>query len=294
VYVPSDLDDLDDVTAPTPTSGDFLQWDGTAWVNQDDGLVPTGGLEGQILAKTTDTDHDISWIDNYTGDLRIICKNDSGVTINKADVVMAVGAVGDRIQIEKAVADGSVAARYMLGLAAANIPDGEEGYVQMLGEIRQVDTDDYLIGTVLYIDPAVHGGLTDVTPTSPDLAEAVAIVTRSHPTTGILFVRMWSQGESLGELYDVALGTPSDGDVLTYDSTTGVWAAAAPTGGGGGGGASVLSDFVDPYSYIGVAPSGSATSAAVWDITRIEMDTGFPVTTATGVEWDDRLTETYS
>jgi hypothetical protein len=62
----------------------------------------------------------------------------------------------------------------------------------------------------------------------------------------------------------------------------------------GGGGALVQSDFVDPYSYIGVAPSGSATSASVWNITRIEMDTGFPVTIATGVAWDDRLTETYS
>jgi hypothetical protein len=174
------------------------------------------------------------------------------------------------------------------------VADGSSGFMTITGEVPHLNTAAYTIGDVLYIDPAVPGGLTDVTPTSPDLAEAVAIVTRSHPTTGILFVRMWSQGESLGELYDVALGTPSDGDVLTYDSTTGVWAAAAPTGGGGGGGASVLSDFVDPYSYIGVAPSGSATSAAVWDITRIEMDTGFPVTTATGVEWDDRLTETYS
>ena len=27
------LNDIGDVTAPTPTSGDFLQWNGTAWVN---------------------------------------------------------------------------------------------------------------------------------------------------------------------------------------------------------------------------------------------------------------------
>ena len=35
------LDNLSDVTAPTPTSGDFLKWNGTAWVNQS-GVVTTG------------------------------------------------------------------------------------------------------------------------------------------------------------------------------------------------------------------------------------------------------------
>ena len=28
-----DLDDLGDVSAPTPSAGDVLQWNGTAWVN---------------------------------------------------------------------------------------------------------------------------------------------------------------------------------------------------------------------------------------------------------------------
>lgn len=35
----------------------------------------------------------------------------------------------------------------------------------------------------------------------------------------------------LDDLSDVNLGTPSDGDVLTYDSTTGKWVADAPSGG---------------------------------------------------------------
>jgi hypothetical protein len=54
------------------------------------------------------------------------------------------------------------------------------------------------------------------------------------------------------------------------------------------------SDFVDPYSYIGIAPVGSAESAAVWKITRIEIvGNTITVTVATNVKWDDRLTETY-
>jgi len=213
-----------DITEPA-VSGDFLQWNGTAWVNQDDGLIPAGGLEGQIIAKVTDADHDLEWIDNYTGDLRILAKNDSGVTISKGQVVMAVGAVGDRIEIAKAVADGSVSSKYMLGLASQDIIDSEEGYIQLLGEIRNLNTSAYAIGTVLYIDPASAGGLTSTEPTSPNLAEAVAIVTRSHASTGILFVRMWSQGESIAELHDVAINseTLATGDVIRYNASTGVW-----------------------------------------------------------------------
>jgi microcystin-dependent protein len=224
------IDDIADVTITDAASGDFLQWNGTAWVNQDDGLVPAGGLEGQIISKVTDTDHDLQWIDNYTGDLRIIAKNDSGVTISKGQVVMAVGAVGDRIQIAKAVADGSVSSKYMLGLASQDILDSEEGYVQMLGEIRNLNTIAYAIGTVLYINPASAGGLTNTEPTAPNLAEAVAIVTRSHASTGILFVRMWSQGESVSELHDVSLTSPDSGDVLTYNGSVWVNTPGMPSG----------------------------------------------------------------
>lgn len=218
---PGPLSGLSDTTITLPVAGDFLQWNGTAWINQDDGLIPAGGVEGQIIAKVTDANHDIQWIDNYTGDLRIIAKNDSGVTISKGQAVMAVGAVGDRIEIAKAVADGSVSSKYMLGLASQDILDSEEGYVQMLGEIRNLNTSAYAIGTILYINPASVGGLTSTKPTAPNLAESVAIVTRSHASTGILFVRMWSQGESISELHDVAIDTLTSGQFLKWNGT--VW-----------------------------------------------------------------------
>jgi hypothetical protein len=54
------------------------------------------------------------------------------------------------------------------------------------------------------------------------------------------------------------------------------------------------SDFVDPYSYIGIAPNGSLESDPVWLITRIDVGPPVVVATATNVAWDDRLTETYT
>jgi hypothetical protein len=75
----------------------------------------------------------------------------------------------------------------------------------------------------LFIDPDVAGGLTDDEPESPALDMSIAIVTRSHASTGIIFVRMWNQGVDLGEINDVLITTPADEQILAYDATAGIW-----------------------------------------------------------------------
>jgi hypothetical protein len=188
-----------------------------------DGLLPAGGLEGQILSKTTDTDYDAQWIDNFAPDTRILVKNDSGVSLAKGTPVMAVGATGDRIRVAKAVADGSVEPRYMLGVMFETVANGSEGYLTLTGEITNLNTSAYTIGDILYIDPNTPGIFTTTAPSSPDLAMAVAIVTRVNASSGRIFVRMWDQQSGLHEQHDVLIDTPADNEVLAYDSTSGVW-----------------------------------------------------------------------
>jgi hypothetical protein len=55
-------------------------------------------------------------------------------------------------------------------------------------------------------------------------------------------------------------------------------------------------DWVAPYSYCGSAPNGSAESASVWTIYRIQVASDGTVTTlsATNVKWTDRLTVNYT
>jgi hypothetical protein len=194
------------------------------------GIVPEGGLEGQILAKDTGADYAMSWIDNTTDALKMIVKNDSGANIAKGTPVMAVGAVGDRIRVAPAVSDGSVAAQYMLGVSSEIIENGEEGYVNLLGPIQGIPTGAYPIGTVLYIDPTAPGTFTSTVPVAPAIDLAVAIVTTQHVTNGRIFVRMWSQGQTLGELYDVITTGAATGDVLALDAS-GVWMPVAPEAG---------------------------------------------------------------
>jgi hypothetical protein len=169
-------------------------------------------------------DYATEWIDNYAPDTRIIVKNDSGVGISRGDALMAVGATGDRIRVAKAVANGSVEPRYMLGLAHDDIANGAEGFLTMTGEVSRVNTASYSIGTVLYIDPDIAGALTTTEPSSPELVMPIAIVTRAHAVTGRLFVRMWSQQSGLHELHDVLTDTsPADNEVLAYDSASSLW-----------------------------------------------------------------------
>jgi hypothetical protein len=66
---------------------------------------------------------------------------------------------------------------------------------------------------------------------------------------------------------------------------------------GGSGGGEVRSDFVSPYTYTGLADAGTSESTASWLIRRSEFDAGgsFVATlTASAVEWDDRLTASYT
>lgn len=68
----ADLDDVDMSTAPT--SGQALKWNGTKWAPAADATggsggssLPTGGTTGQVLAKASNTDGDVEWVDAASG-----------------------------------------------------------------------------------------------------------------------------------------------------------------------------------------------------------------------------------
>jgi len=65
----------------------------------------------------------------------------------------------------------------------------------------------------------------------------------------------------------------------------------------GSSGLAVRSDFVSGAMYMGTAPSGSSESSAVWTIRKTVVTSAGAIstrTTATSVQWADRLTATYS
>jgi hypothetical protein len=166
-------------------------------------------------------------------------KNTSGVQINKGMAVMATGVVGSSTKIEcaRAVANGTVPAQYMLGIATQNIPNNEFGYVAWFGSIRGFNTtganktvpEVWVDGDILYFDPAYPGELTKNQPAAPNLDLPIAIITNAA-NNGAIFVRM-KTGETMNELHDVSAASPNSGDVLIYDAVQTRWEAAAVTAG---------------------------------------------------------------
>lgn len=193
---------LDTLATPTPTTG-MMFWD-------QDAQTPDVQLDANLSAKMF---QDEFWY----------VKNQTGSQINKGTVVMAVGTLGasSRILVAPMVADGSVSAKYILGIAAENIPDGGDGSVMRAGKIRQLNTSSYSEGAVLYADPATPGGLTATLPQAPNLKLAVAFVVHSA-TNGVLAVRV-EVGSDLYEDHRVQVSSPTNGQALIYDSVDQRW-----------------------------------------------------------------------
>lgn len=124
------------------------------------------------------------------GTLGWYVKNQTGSQIDKGTVVRAAGTVGnsDQILIDKMIADGSIEAKFTLGITAEDIADGSDGWVFSHGKIKPLDLSAYNSGAVLYVSTTVSGGLTDTVPVAPDLVLPIGFVVDST-SNGTLAVR---------------------------------------------------------------------------------------------------------
>lgn len=151
-------------------------------------------------------------------------KNNSGVEIPAGSFVMATGAQGDRITIAKAITNGTISPEYMIGVAAHTIVIGSEtGLITTNGTVKDINTNLWPVGTILYPNPSVAGGLTSTKPPAPNIKTPIAIVLRQHEETGRIYVRMSSGSVLGGTDSNVEISSPQNGDILSYNSSTQIW-----------------------------------------------------------------------
>lgn len=191
-----------------------VQW------NRDDGTMDVGLYGGSVL--------------QVGQELMYYAKNTSGGLIANGTPVMFTGTVGSsgKLTFGLAVADGSVLADYMMGVATQDIADNEFGYVTSFGLVRGFNTtgapygEVWADGDLLYFDPATPGTWTNVKPVAPAIDVPVAVVVNAGSGgSGSIFVRM-TVAEALSRLQDVYIngtGTPLAGQVLIYDATQQRW-----------------------------------------------------------------------
>jgi hypothetical protein len=154
--------------------------------------------------------------------------NNSGATITKGTVVYINGGQGNLPTITKAQANTEVASNQTIGLVRADITNMNNGYVTVAGTLIDLDTNGFSTGQTLYLSPSVAGGYTSTKPTSPNHIVYVGVVVRAHPTQGVIEVKIQNTQE-LSESSDVLITTPTNGQILQYDSATSLWKNVAGT-----------------------------------------------------------------
>lgn len=150
-------------------------------------------------------------------------KNQTGSPITKGTAVYASGTLGasGRILVSPMIANGTIPARFFLGIVAETIANGADGYVMNKGKIRQINTNAYNEGDVLWVSPTTAGALTATEPTAPSLKLAVAFVVHKN-TNGVIAVRS-TTGVRIADASDVEYSGAADNSFLVYNSSTGVW-----------------------------------------------------------------------
>lgn len=210
--VVTDYIDLPEI-GPHVTQARRVQW------NLDDGTMDIGLYGGSVLQVGQETHY-------YS-------KNTSGALIANGTPVMFTGTVGasGKLTFGLAIADGSVPAEYMMGVATQDIANNAFGYITSFGLVRGFNTSGtpygevWADGDLLYFDAAAAGTWTNVQPVAPNISVPVAVVVNAASGgSGSIFVRM-ELSESLNNLQDVYIngGGPTDGQILAYDAANFRW-----------------------------------------------------------------------
>lgn len=186
----------------------------------------TADNPGEITWNSDDGTLDVRLNSNVTlqlgQELVALAYNDEATTITNGAVVSISGAQGQRPAILEASAASHTLSEHTIGIATESIASGETGYITTFGLVRNLDTSAWSEGTVLYLSDSVSGGLTSTKPTSPNHNIVIGWVTRSHASSGSIFVSV-KVGNELHELCNVEITSVTDGDVLTYDSGNARW-----------------------------------------------------------------------
>lgn len=157
-----------------------------------------------------------------------LVRNQSGATMTAGTVIYISGATGNKPLIAKALATGDATSAQTYGIVQANIANNADGYIVIIGNVGDLDTSALTEGQQLYLSATTAGAYTTTKQYAPNHLVYVGIVLRSHPTQGIIGVKI-QNGYEMDELHNVAAQSPSNGDILQYVSSTSLWTKTAGT-----------------------------------------------------------------
>ena len=213
------LDGLTDVTISAPANAQVLTYNSTTsqWENQ----TPSGGGGGGDMYKSTyDVDND--GVVDSAETTQIIVRNSTGSTLTKGQVVYLNGATGYRPNAVLSQANTEATSSKTIGIVVANISNNSDGYVAVSGTLHNLNTSAFADGVALWLSATTAGAMTSTIPAEPNHTVFIGYVARSHPTQGRLVILV-QNGYELNELHGVLISSEANNDLLTYESSTGLW-----------------------------------------------------------------------
>jgi hypothetical protein len=148
--------------------------------------------------------------------------NSTGATLTKGTVVYINGGQGNLPTVTKAQANSDATSAQTYGVVQSDITNMNNGFVVVFGSITDIDTQAYAVGTQLYLSGTTAGEWTSTKPSAPIHLVYVGIVVRSHPTQGVVEIRI-QNGYELEELHDVAISAPVNNQGIFYNSSNDLW-----------------------------------------------------------------------
>jgi hypothetical protein len=158
--------------------------------------------------------------------------NQTGTTIGKGVLVMGDTTQlvqGNRIRIQPANSNTFTNSEFLLGITVESIASGSNGFITWFGDITNITLsavqpsgETWAVGDILYPNPNDKGFLTKVAPTGAAIKTPVAIVQSINGANLTIKVRM-KTGNNLTSLGNVSITTPTNSQILRYNSTTGLW-----------------------------------------------------------------------
>jgi len=203
------------------SSPDFVQFDTTAtetnavgkvYWDAGQGTLDLGLLGGNVVSRLGQS-------------LVAYVTNAEAVTITKGQPVYLHQAQGDRATVKLASNLGDATSAKTLGLAAENIAAGQTGYVMCQGVLEGLNLGSFIAGDTLYVG-ATAGTLTATKPYAPNHLVYIGVVERANNGNGQIYVRP-QNGYEMDELHNVSAQSPTNGDLLVYNSSTSLWTKSA-------------------------------------------------------------------
>jgi len=200
----------DDTTVPTSKAVSDAIWS-SGW--------------GDMLKSTYDTNND--WIVNSAHKEMVSFINKTGATLTKWTIVYlkSSSSSGSHPEALKANATTEAMSSKTVWAIYEDVANDATGYIVTSGEVDNLDTSAYTIGTKLWLS-TTDWQVTTTAPTAPNHAVFIGTVTRSQSTNGRILYAI-QNGYELEELHNVsstAYTAIQDWDsVLVKEVSTWLW-----------------------------------------------------------------------